>query len=122
MHGMFCWNELMTRDADAAKKFYTDLIGWTAEESDMGGMKYTMFKAGDKQAAGLMKIDDHAGDHPTSWMAYIYVDDVDAVSKRAEQLGGQMIVPPTDIPIGRFCLIADPPGAVVGLFTAKEQA
>ena len=23
-HGTFCWNELMTRDVDAAKKFYSN--------------------------------------------------------------------------------------------------
>ncbi len=27
-HGNFYWNELMTRDAEKAKKFYGDTIGW----------------------------------------------------------------------------------------------
>ena len=34
--GMFCWNELATRDPDAAKAFYSGLFGWTSEESDIG--------------------------------------------------------------------------------------
>jgi predicted enzyme related to lactoylglutathione lyase len=28
-HGSFCWNELMTRDIEGAKRFYRDAIGWT---------------------------------------------------------------------------------------------
>jgi len=28
-HGNFCWNELLTRDAEAAKRFYGETIGWT---------------------------------------------------------------------------------------------
>ena len=31
VHGMFHWNELMTRDAEAAKKFYKSTIGWSFE-------------------------------------------------------------------------------------------
>jgi uncharacterized protein len=27
-HENFYWNELMTRDAEKAKKFYRDTIGW----------------------------------------------------------------------------------------------
>ena len=30
-HGNFCWNELMTRDIEGAKRFYGDTIGWTFE-------------------------------------------------------------------------------------------
>ena len=32
----FCWNELMTGDVEAAKKFYTALFGWETKEMDMG--------------------------------------------------------------------------------------
>jgi predicted enzyme related to lactoylglutathione lyase len=28
-HGTFYWNELMTHDAEKAKKFYGSSIGWT---------------------------------------------------------------------------------------------
>jgi predicted enzyme related to lactoylglutathione lyase len=28
-HGNFCWNELVTHDADRAKKFYAETIGWS---------------------------------------------------------------------------------------------
>ena len=34
-HGTFCWNELMTRDVERAKRFYRDTIGWTFEAMPM---------------------------------------------------------------------------------------
>ena len=34
--GTFCWNECLTTDVEAAKTFYTGLMGWTTREMDMG--------------------------------------------------------------------------------------
>ena len=34
-HGVFYWNELLTRDVAAAKAFYTDVLGWETEEMPM---------------------------------------------------------------------------------------
>ena len=36
-HATFYWNELVTSDVDAAKKFYTTVLGWTTEEMPMQG-------------------------------------------------------------------------------------
>ena len=42
--GTFCWADLGTPDAAAAKRFYTALFGWTAEDRPMGpDAFYTMF-------------------------------------------------------------------------------
>ena len=30
-HGKFHWNELMTRNVERAKKFYSETLGWTFE-------------------------------------------------------------------------------------------
>lgn len=120
-HGTFCWNELMTRDKKAAEKFYTELIGWEAKESDMPGLKYTIFKAGEKQAAGMMDMPaDVPAEVPAHWMAYIAVDDVDTPAAKIEKLGGKLMHGPEDIPdVGRFCIIQDPTGAVISLIKMK---
>ena len=31
-HGVFSWNELMTNDMPAAKKFYREALGWVTED------------------------------------------------------------------------------------------
>ena len=117
-HGTFCWNELMTRDAKAATKFYTELVGWKAVESGMPGVDYTLLKAGDTEAGGLMQMPaDVPNEVPSHWMTYIQVDDVDALVSKVTELGGQVIHGPQDIPnVGRIVIIQDPTGAAVSLF------
>ncbi len=115
-HGTFCWNELVTKDEQAAGKFYSELLGWKLVDSGMEGMKYTLLKAGDKDAGGMMQIQKEWGEVPSHWMSYIAVDDVDALAAKVESLGGKVCVPPTDIPkVGRFCVVTDPTGANVSL-------
>lgn len=117
--GSFVWNELMTRDVDGAKKFYSELLGWNPADSGMPGMDYTLFKSGDKSHAGLMAMPpEMPANVPPHWMAYIAVDDVDAAAKKVERLGGKILHGPEDVPgVGRFCTISDPAGAVVSLMT-----
>jgi len=117
--GTFRWNELVTRDTAGARKFYTKLIGWGAADSGMPGMDYTVFKAGDKDAGGMMTMPaDVPQEVPAHWMAYITVDDVDALIGKVLDLGGQVLHGPQDVPkVGRFCIIQDPTGAVVSLIT-----
>ncbi len=123
VHGMFCWNELMTRDVSGAQKFYTELLGWEAADSGMPGMQYTLFKAGGKQAGGLMEMPpDVPKEVPAHWMAYITVDDVDAATAKTPKLGGTVLHGPQDVPnVGRFSIIQDPTGAVVSLMSFPKK-
>lgn len=116
-HGTFCWYELITRDVSAATKFYSELIGWKAEDSGMPGMQYSMFKAGDKAVAGMMAMPGEIpAEVPSHWMAYVTVDDVDSLVGKVKQLGGEVLHGPQDVPtVGRFLTIKDPSGAVISL-------
>jgi predicted enzyme related to lactoylglutathione lyase len=106
--GALCWNELSTTDVAAARDFYAGLFGWTAETQDMGGMEYTVFSAGERQAAGMAAAQ---GDAPSSWSVSFAVEDVDKSSAHIEELGGALVIPPTDFPGGRFAVATDPQGA-----------
>ena len=79
---------------------------------------YTLWKAGDKGAGGMMQmIGPQFEGVPPHWMSYVAVDDVDAAAAKAAELGGEIKVPPMDIPgIGRFAVFADPQGAHLSLF------
>jgi hypothetical protein len=117
-HGMFSWNELMTIDSDGARKFYEELLGWKFVEFPMEGMSYWVIKAGDEEIGGIMKIPPEPGGIPPHWGGYVTVDDVDASAKKVKELGGRIMVPPTNIPeVGRFCVFHDPQGAVLALIT-----
>jgi uncharacterized protein len=117
-HGAFSWCELLTTDVDAAKAFYTRLFGWETQEMTMPGMTYTVVKAGGKEVGGMMATPQSAKGMPPMWGAYVTVDNVDETARTAEQLGGKLLMPPTDIPkVGRFCVIQDPQGAVISAIT-----
>jgi predicted enzyme related to lactoylglutathione lyase len=122
-HGTFCWNELVTRDTAAAEKFYSELIGWKIVDSGMPGMKYSMLKAGEKDAGGMMAMPpDVPAEVPSHWMTYITVDDVDTAAEKTKALGGTVLHGPEDIPtVGRFCVIQDPTGATVSLIKLAEK-
>jgi predicted enzyme related to lactoylglutathione lyase len=121
--GTFIWTELMTRDVEKAKKFYSSLIGWQIKAQDMGGFTYHMIgtPGSNEQVGGMMQMDDPKFQGvPPHWMPYIAVSDIDNCAKRTTELGGKVKVPPTDIPnIGRFCVIEDPTGATISLFKAE---
>jgi len=122
-HGTFCWNELMTRDVDSAKKFYSELVGWSMDDSSMPGMDYTLMKVGDKPAGGMMAMPKEVpAEYPSHWVAYITVDDVDAAAKKVLELGGKLLHDIMDIPeVGRFVTIQDPTGAAVALITLASE-
>jgi predicted enzyme related to lactoylglutathione lyase len=55
---------------------------------------------------------------PPQWMTYFTVNDADETAKKAAELGGTVMVQPTDIPtVGRFSAIVSPQG--VGFLVIK---
>lgn len=121
-HGSFVWYELMTTDTKAAEAFYSDVIGWTAEDTSIPGVAYTTFLTDGVRLAGLMDLPEDARrmGAPPAWIGYIGVDDVDAAAEKTIALGGKVHRQPEDIPaIGRFAVVADPHGAAFCLFKGQ---
>ena len=119
-HGHYHWNELMTHDAEAAKAFYGDTIGWTFDSMDMPtGGTYWIAMDGEKPCGGIfpMQGPEFEG-QPDQWVGYLSVDDVDARLEKAKTAGATVLMPVTEIPgIGRFTMLKDPAGAVIGWIT-----
>jgi predicted enzyme related to lactoylglutathione lyase len=116
--GSFTWCELNTRDVAGSKEFYASVFGWRATTQGEGGpMPYTEFKLdGDESIAGMMAIPAGVpAEVPPHWLVYIQVADVDAGAAKAKELGGSVVVPPTDYPGGRFAVLTDPQGAHFGV-------
>jgi hypothetical protein len=116
------WNELTTRDADAAQSFYTSVFGSSfASMDDAGDSAYRLMSVGERVVAGVQPmIGDIWGDLPSHWMTYFAVDDVDAAVARAVELGGAVRVPGEDNPMGRFSVVADPVGAVFTVMSFND--
>jgi predicted enzyme related to lactoylglutathione lyase len=119
--GVFVWDELGTTDADAAQRFYEQVLGWTTSDMgpDYGG--YRIFNRGDDGIAGVMSLPDAS--IPTHWQPYVAVDDPDRTTAKAIELGGSAVAEPMDVPnVGRIAVLRDPQGATFGIIKPEPQA
>ena len=117
--GSLAWTQLNAADPAKAKAFYPALLGWQVQDdpmpAEMGGGHYTTWLKADGPAGGMMAMPPGQG-APSHWLSYFAVAAVDASTSKAQSLGAQVYVPPTDIPgTGRFSVLADPQGAVFAL-------
>lgn len=117
----FHWMELWAKDAANTVNFYTQVFGYTVESMEMPMGTYYVLKAGDDMVAGIMNSTEEKA--PPMWLPYLAVDDCDAATSTATDHAGQVFVPPMDVEgIGRFSVLADNSGAVVGLIKPASQA
>lgn len=119
LKGKHVWFELITTDLKAAEIFYTRVAGWVPRSAGAPGMHYTLVGPADHAVGGMMALTNEmkARGACTSWTGYVAVDDVDAAVAQTRRLGGQVFVPPQDIPgVGRFSVVSDPQGGVLSLF------
>jgi len=120
--GTPCWIDLGTPDQDAAAEFYGALFDWSVEEDEnaeqTGGYRVATLR--DKGIGGVMKLMEEG--QPPAWSTYIAVDDVDATVAKAKEAGGSVIAEPMDVlDYGRMAFLADPSGAVLGLWKAGRN-
>jgi uncharacterized protein len=122
--GEASWHELMTTDANAAMKFYSDVFGWKPSEAlDMGAMgKYQMFNRPHGMIGGMMNKPPEMAQVPPNWTIYFRVPDINAAAERVKANGGKVVNGPMEVPGGDWVLIAtDPQGAAFGLHAKKAQ-
>jgi predicted enzyme related to lactoylglutathione lyase len=119
-NGTFCWIDLGTPEVSGAKAFYSALLGWETEDvqADEGDI-YTICRLEGKDVAA---IHEHPDTESAEWSSFISVDDVDATTPRARELGATVIMEPFDVmDAGRMSMLSDPTGATVSLWQSRSQ-
>lgn len=132
--GTWNFSELNTGDVQGAKRFYGAVFGWEADVVDMGAMAGTMvrlpgyadfleqFDPGIRQRhadfgappdfseciAWILPLREGESPH---WSVTFTVADADAVTARAKELGGTVLVEPFDVAPVRSAVLLDPGGA-----------
>ena len=121
MANPFVHIELNTTDHKKAKEFYGQLFQWDLSDLDMGEHgTYTMIRVGEGTGGGMMKHPVPGA--PSVWVPYVEVPDLMAATNKARQLGAKIEkenVPVEDM--GKFSIIMDPTGAVLGLWETKKK-
>uniref|UniRef100_A0AAU2VAE8 VOC family protein n=1 Tax=Streptomyces sp. NBC_00003 TaxID=2903608 RepID=A0AAU2VAE8_9ACTN len=116
-----CWFELLTRNPDQAKTFYRTVFGWDCDTEPYGSSEYTEWKLEGESFGGMMRMsEDFPPEAPPRWMVYVEVEDCDATATKARELGGEVHVPPTTIPPGRFAVLRDPQGGAFSVIALDE--
>lgn len=106
--------ELSAKDPAATSKFYADLAGWKIEHDP--NFDYYQFAAEGGPGGGFV-VPDGKQYNVGDVVPYLGVDDVDASLKRVTALGGQVLLPKTEIPgVGWYAFFADPAGNRMGLY------
>lgn len=117
--GSFCWAELATPDPDSAKKFYSEMFGWTWTDSPTPNGTYTIFEVDGNSAAAAYAPPPGV---PPHWGVYFSVTSVDESAAKVTALGGKLLMPPFDVMgFGRMVVAQDPEGTTFQLWEAKEH-
>ncbi|MFJ3338761.1 VOC family protein [Streptomyces sp. NPDC086766] len=116
--GSLCWVELYTPDIAAAAAFYHKVLGLETSAAPFPGGTYTCVNPAeggeDAMFGGMVPLGDDPAEAQAGpvWLPYFEVADVDTTVARAQELGGTVRVPATDMEgVGRMARLADPYGA-----------
>jgi uncharacterized protein len=125
----YAMSALVTDDPDGAKRFYNAVFGWGVETFEMGGDEMVMwlvdgYVGGEPQqpvrrdvVATMLPPSANGEGSPPRWNVDFWVADVDVAAAEVEELGGQVLTPPFDIPGAgmRQGTFRDPQGATFSL-------
>lgn len=117
--GSIGWHDLTVKDAKKVRDFYADVVGWSVSEVEMGGYSdYAMITPGGEAVAGVCHAEGVNEGMPSQWLMYVVVKDIDQAVLNAKRRRGKVIIAPRPLMGGRFAVVADPAGAVCGLYEA----
>lgn len=143
-HGSVNFNNLATRDVDAAERFYGAVFGWKVLRLNAGpmwmlpgygdhleettpGLRESMAQMGAPEGfidvvAQINPIADGDADTPAHWSVTFAVDDAVATAAKVTELGGAVLEGPFDAPWTRLVVAQDPQGAtfIAGQFVAEN--
>ena len=117
----YCWSELVTTDLPGSAAFYGAVFGWGTKEVGEGPA-YVEWQLSGRSVGGMLpKPAEMPAEVPPHWGVYFAVDDADRVVRRIGELGGTVVMGPTDIEPGRFAVAVDPAGAVFNVLALKAE-
>ncbi|WP_075732310.1 VOC family protein [Streptomyces acidiscabies] len=108
VHGTPAWNELLTYDTETVAKFYETLFAYASTRTP----DTVTLHLDDHPAAALHALGSALPrDRGPHWLTYFEVTNTDETLTRAVSLGGHIITPATNTPLGRTATASDPEGA-----------
>ena len=118
--GTWTWNNLLTRDVDAAEEFYGKVFGWRKHHDDQAPDFVSMWQVDGQRwpegLGGLMQMgSEMPSEAPPHWQVYFVVEDLDEAIEQTRSAGGKLLFGPQQIPVGTVAVLMDPQDATFGL-------
>jgi predicted enzyme related to lactoylglutathione lyase len=111
------WFEIAGKDGGNLQQFYSSLFGWKVDASNP--MNYGMVEGKDGGIGGGITSSQDGSSNVT---VYVSVDDLEATLDKAKGLGGQVVMPPMDVPGGpKIAQFKDPSGNVIGIMIPVQM-
>src|SRR5277367_4014364 len=119
--GKLVWADLFTSKPVEATKFYTDLFGWTTTVVQQKGNSYTIFFNNGVPVAGLSPHSAGKEEHPSKWIGYLSVFDIEATTALVTKNGGKVHAMPKNFPDRGFqSIVTDGEGIAIGLLQSSS--
>ncbi len=109
--------EIAGKDVNKLNEFYSSVFGWKTEADPQSGTCMVNNLSDQGIPGHLFPITDEMGiDNYITF--YIQVDDLQAYLDKVESLGGEICIPPQEIPgnMGSFAMLMDPSNNYIGLY------
>ncbi|MFC1408313.1 VOC family protein [Streptacidiphilus sp. N1-12] len=112
------WVSLLSRDPDASRRFYGELLGWEFQSVDEREGSYSYATVQGVSIAGVGAVPSGWRGAPT-WTVFFGVADIDAAVRRTRERLGTVGIGPLDLSSGRVAVAVDPDNAVFGLWQGE---
>jgi predicted enzyme related to lactoylglutathione lyase len=121
--GVPCWADTSQPDPKAAVDFYSGLFGWEFEDvmpPDAPG-EYFIARIRGLDVAAVGSQPEAMPPH-AMWNTYVWVESADETASKVSDSGGKVVMDPFDVmDAGRMAVFADPEGATICAWQAKEN-
>ena len=107
--------ELHTSDQERASAFYAGLLEWQPEVVRTASSSYTALDVGANVGGGIVTC----ATHRPLWLPYVEVEQIDAATERARELGASVLLEPREGPSGWRSVIFSPEAGDVALWELK---
>lgn len=120
--GALTWNELNSRDPDAAAGFYPSTFGVSITPFE-GMSGYFTVNVNGRPVGGMQRLgDSFPPGTPSHWLTYFSVDDVDSTVDALVKGSGSVLAAPFDMAAGRMAVVSDPQGGVFAVIAQPPSA
>ncbi len=122
--GVPCWVATVHPDPEKGVSFYTELFSWEATNlmPPESPSKYFVCTRRSSDVAAVASERSSDATSVPAWDTYIWVESTDDTVAKVSAAGGSVVIEPFDLlHVARIAVVADPAGAVFGVWQPGEH-